>query len=159
MVVKVCFSRPKLFKIIFSFLGQKNTFKNIYHTLEDFSKFNWPFKSTVMHKKKRIISVFLTNQKTKNFWFSTSWCVGNGSGNGWPILIWTTVIKVFVCQIRFFCCSRRHNTESYLIRTSSKERYQELWRTFQSKKCIFTGWTEVVRYKIKIVVKLIFLFL
>ena len=47
MVVKGCFSQPKIFKIIFSFLGQKIAFKNIYHTLEDFSKFNWPFKSTV----------------------------------------------------------------------------------------------------------------
>ena len=47
MVIKGCFSQPKIFKIIFSFLGQKIAFKNIYHTLEDFSKFDWPFKSTV----------------------------------------------------------------------------------------------------------------
>ena len=48
MVVKGCFSQPKIFKIIFSFLGQKIAFKNIYYTLEDFSKFNQPFKSTVL---------------------------------------------------------------------------------------------------------------
>ena len=48
MGVKGCFSQPKIFKIIFSFLGQKIAFKNIYHTLEDFSKFDLPFKSTVI---------------------------------------------------------------------------------------------------------------
>ena len=48
MVVKGYFSQPEIFKIIFSFLGQKIAFKNIYHILEDFSKFDWrPFKSTV----------------------------------------------------------------------------------------------------------------
>ena len=47
MVVKGRFSQPKIFKNIFSFLGQKIAFKNIYHTLEDFSKFDRPFKSTV----------------------------------------------------------------------------------------------------------------
>ena len=48
MGVKGFFSQPKIFKIIFSFFGQKIAIKNIYHTLEDFSKFNRPFKSTVM---------------------------------------------------------------------------------------------------------------
>ena len=48
MVVKGYFSQPKIFKIIFSFLGQKIAFKNMYHILEDFSKFYWPFKSTVL---------------------------------------------------------------------------------------------------------------
>ena len=47
MGVKGCFSQPKIFKINFSFLGQKIAFKNINHTLEDFSNFNRPFKSTV----------------------------------------------------------------------------------------------------------------
>ena len=32
---------------MFSFLGEKIGFKNICHTLEDFTKFNPPFKSTV----------------------------------------------------------------------------------------------------------------
>ena len=48
LVVKGCISQPKISKIIFLFWDKKITFKNIYHTLEDFSKFNWPFKSTVM---------------------------------------------------------------------------------------------------------------
>ena len=34
---------------MFSFLGQKIGFTNIYHTLEDFSKFDPPFKSTVFN--------------------------------------------------------------------------------------------------------------
>ena len=42
------FSQPNIFKFMFSFLGQKIAFKNIYHTLEDFSKFDPPFKSTVI---------------------------------------------------------------------------------------------------------------
>ena len=53
MVVKGCFSQPKIFKIIFSFLGQKIAFKNIYHILEDFSKFYRPFESTVKQTDKK----------------------------------------------------------------------------------------------------------
>ena len=55
MVVKGCFSQPKIFKIIFYFLGQKIPFKNIYHALEDFSKFNRPFKSTVALSQSSIM--------------------------------------------------------------------------------------------------------
>ena len=47
MVVKGFFPSQKFSKLFFSFLVQKIAFKNIYHTLEDFSKFNLPFKSTV----------------------------------------------------------------------------------------------------------------
>ena len=61
MVVKGCFSQPKIFKIIFSFLGQKIAFKNIYHILEDFSKFDRPFKSTVCWSLKDINIPFSRN--------------------------------------------------------------------------------------------------
>ena len=44
MVVKGCFSQTKIFNF---FLGQKIEFKNAYHILEEFSKFDRPFKSTV----------------------------------------------------------------------------------------------------------------
>ena len=60
MVVKGCFSQPNIFKIIFSFLGQKIAFKNIYHTLEDFSKFNQPFKSTVCMNLLGLFSIHST---------------------------------------------------------------------------------------------------
>ena len=46
MVVKGFFP-AKNFQNYFFFLRKKNAFKNIYHTLEDFSKFDRPFKSTV----------------------------------------------------------------------------------------------------------------
>ena len=42
-----CDSQSTLFKFTFSFLGQKIAFKNINQTLEDFSKYDPPFKSTV----------------------------------------------------------------------------------------------------------------
>ena len=42
-----CDSQSTLFKFTFSFLGQKIAFKNMNYTLEDFSKYDPPFKSTV----------------------------------------------------------------------------------------------------------------
>ena len=47
MVLKGAFFPANNFQIFVFFLGQKIAFKNIYHTLEDFSKFDRPFKSTV----------------------------------------------------------------------------------------------------------------
>ena len=92
MVVKGCFSQPKIFKIIFSFLGQKIAFKNISHTLEDFSKFDRPFKSTVTKgtmepinqeirlkiQEKRIqMSKALTKFKLSlSTFFNRTWSVG-----------------------------------------------------------------------------------
>ena len=78
MGVKGCFSQPKIFKIIFSFLGQKIIFKNIYHTLEDFSKFNRPFKSTVYWEKWPINPL----KDTPDPWIKPSklWDVGLSSG-------------------------------------------------------------------------------
>ena len=43
----VCNLQSTLFKSTFSFLRQKIAFKNINYTLEDFSKYDPPFKSTV----------------------------------------------------------------------------------------------------------------
>ena len=66
MVVKGCFSQPKIFKIIFSFLGPKIAFKNIYYTLEDFLKFKRPFKRTVnyevLRKQPKILTVRTNNE-------------------------------------------------------------------------------------------------
>ena len=47
MVLKQAFSPTKHFTYFIFFFGIKIALKNIYHTLEDFSKFDPPFKSTV----------------------------------------------------------------------------------------------------------------
>jgi len=48
LVLKGALSQPNIFKFMFSFLGHEIAFKNIYHILEDFSKFYPPFKGTVI---------------------------------------------------------------------------------------------------------------
>ena len=69
MVVKGYFSQPKIFKIIFSFLGQKIAFKNIYNILQDFSKFSGPLKALCRYFLTCYFSGQFTSITQEQFFF------------------------------------------------------------------------------------------